>query len=138
MFERGGRDRRLADINVEELEVEGGVGVDGHLLVRLDDLLDLDVDEVVERVQVLLDEAAHLRPAASEGRHEQASRAAKPSRALCVHLQKGRQQPPLLLDLLDRSLGSVFAVEQTILSRWGERSAGALSGGVFKGGERRP
>ena len=53
-------DGGLAHVHVEELEVERRVCVDGHLLVRLDNLLDLDVDEVVERVEVLLDQAAHL------------------------------------------------------------------------------
>ena len=48
-------DRGLTHVDVEELEVEGRVRVDGHLLVRLDDLLDLDIDEVVERIEVLLD-----------------------------------------------------------------------------------
>ena len=107
-------DRGLAHVDVEEFEVEGRVRVDGHLLVRLDDLLDLDIDEVVERIEVLLDQAAHLQ---AGGRAE--------ARMWCVrarlqqgrapHLQEGRQQAPLLLDLFDRRLRRRFAVQQARL-----------------------
>ena len=54
--------RWLAHLDVGVLEVEVRVGVARDLLVRLggDDLLDLLVDEVVERVDVLPDEASDL------------------------------------------------------------------------------
>lgn len=42
------------------LEVELRVDVARDLLVGQDDLLEVDVDEVVERVDVLLDQPAHL------------------------------------------------------------------------------
>ena len=53
---------RLPDVDVEVLEVEVRDAVDRHALValRAHDLLYLVVDEVVERVDVLLDEAADL------------------------------------------------------------------------------
>ena len=38
-----------------ELEVEGRVGIRRDLFVSLDNLLDLDVDKVIERVDMLLD-----------------------------------------------------------------------------------
>jgi len=49
-----------AHVDVQVLDVEGGVGVTEHLLVGLDDLLDVVVDEVVERVYVLLHQAFRL------------------------------------------------------------------------------
>ena len=53
---------RFADVDVRVLEVEVRVGVARDLLVRLgsDDLPDLLVDEVIERVDVLPDQAADL------------------------------------------------------------------------------
>ena len=107
-------DRGLAHVDVEELEVEGRVRVDGHLLVRLDDLLDLDVHEVVERVEVLLDQAPHLE---SGGQAEACMWRvrARPQQGRAPRLQEGRQQAPLLLDLFDRRLRRRFAVQQARL-----------------------
>ena len=51
-----------------------------------DDLLDLNLDEVVERVEVLLDKAAHL--------------------------EERRKQPPLLLHLAHRRLERLLVVQQ--------------------------
>lgn len=74
------------------LEVEIGVGIAGHALVALGmyDLLHLMVDEVVEGVDVLADQAPHP--------------------------QEGRQQLVLVLHLLDRlgELGRVAVVDAGI------------------------
>ena len=43
-----------------EPEEKGRIDVAQDLVVGRDDLLQVDVDKVVERVNVLLDEAAHL------------------------------------------------------------------------------
>ncbi len=53
-------DVRRADVDVEVFDVEVGVGQTGDLLVGFQDVLDLDVGEVVERVQVLLEEPFDL------------------------------------------------------------------------------
>lgn len=54
------------DVDVGVLEPEAGVDVGGDLVVGLDDVLDVDVDEMVERVDVLLDEALDLEKGGEE------------------------------------------------------------------------
>jgi hypothetical protein len=49
-----------ADADVGVLEPEARVDVRGHLVVRAEDVLDVDVDKVVERVDVLLHEPLDL------------------------------------------------------------------------------
>lgn len=56
-----------ADIYVGVFEPEARVDVGGDLVVCLDDVLDIDVHKVVERVNMLLHEALHLQ----EGRQQQ-------------------------------------------------------------------
>jgi hypothetical protein len=51
---------READLDIGVLEPEAGINVRCDLVVGLQDVLDIDVDEVVEGVDVLLDEALHF------------------------------------------------------------------------------
>lgn len=44
------------DVNVGILEPESGIDVRRDLVVRLDDILDVGINKVVERVNVLFDE----------------------------------------------------------------------------------
>ena len=55
-----------ADLDVHELDPEARVDVGGDLVVGLDDVLDVGVDEVVEGVNVLLDEALDLEESGEE------------------------------------------------------------------------
>lgn len=47
-------DVRLTDSNVEVIEVEQWIGIRKHFVVGGDNLLDVLVDEIVERIDVLL------------------------------------------------------------------------------------
>jgi hypothetical protein len=73
------------DINIVKLEVEAVIVLGGHHRIGIDDLFDVDVEEVIERVDVLLHEPAQS--------------------------QERRHQLPLLLDLLQRLRGSVRVVK---------------------------
>ena len=86
----------LPDRNIEVLQVEGGVCIAPHHLVGPHDLLDLHVDEVVERIDVLLDET--------------------------LHLQKGREELPLVPDGVD-GFGEVFAVSEEAVGKDGSVKA---------------
>ena len=49
-----------ADTDVGVLEPETGVDVRGDFVIGLEDVFDVDIDEIVERVDVLFYEPFHL------------------------------------------------------------------------------
>ena len=54
------------DINIVKLEVKPVIMLGSHHRIRIDDLFDVDIQEVIERVDVLLHEPAE----SQERRHE--------------------------------------------------------------------